>query len=341
MVTGAGLRSHGLDVSLPAVYAAAGALLAGITWVDYVTGYELGLFVLYFVPVGIVAWWGSRRVAVLFALLAAACWYASDRLSGHAYSHAALVYWETFMRLVSYLTTALTLSMIREGTRRRDDLLRVVSHDLRAPLGALSGQAQILRARGGTDPWVAARADAILRSARRMDLMIDDLVDGARQEAGRLRLDLQPVPLRPHLDEMLDRMGGLLDVARVDVRCEADPALTVMADPARLERILVNLISNALKYSPEGRRVRVDGARRGDRVVLTVEDEGPGISREDLPHLFESYFRGRSGQGDQEGLGLGLHSTKLLVEAHGGRIEVRNRPGGGAEAALFLPLTPA
>jgi signal transduction histidine kinase len=319
-----------------AAYASSAAALALITWIDYVTGYELGLFVLYFVPVGLAAWWGSRRAGLAFACAAAVCWYASDRLANHPYSQALFIYWETFMRLVSYLTTALTLSRIREGMRRQEDLLRVVSHDLRAPLGAVSGQAQILRSHAGGDPWVVARADAILRAAGRMDTMIGDLVDAARQEAGQLHLDLQPIELHGYVGEILGRMRGSLEVDRVDLAFAAQPPLVVRADPARLERVLVNLLSNALKYSPAAARVRVEAEARDGRVVLSVTDRGPGIAPEDLRHLFERYYRGRAAR-ERDGLGIGLHSTRLLVEAHGGRIRVENAPEGGATFRVELP----
>lgn len=321
------------------LYAAAAALLALITWIDYLTGYELGLFVLYFIPVGLAAWWGSRGAGLTFACAAAVCWYASDRLAGHPYSQALFIYWETFMRLVSYLTTAFTLSKIREGMRRQEDLLRMVSHDLRAPLGAISGQAQILRARAGGDPWVAARADAIVRAANRMDSMIGDLVDGARQEAGHLRLDLQPIQLQGYVTELMGRMRGFLEVDRVDLALAARPALVVKADPGRLERVMVNLISNALKYSPAEARVTVDAEVRDGRVIISVADLGPGIAPEDMAHLFERYYRGRAAQA-QAGLGLGLHSARLLVEAHGGRIHVENLSGGGAAFRVELPAAP-
>jgi signal transduction histidine kinase len=329
-----------IDVALRgrpgAAYLASGLLLALITWVDYATGYDLGLFVLYFVPVGIAAWWGTRRAGLLVALAAAACWYGSDFLSGHEYPHAYLGWWETFMRFVSYVTTALTLSRIREGIRRQEMLLAVVSHDLKAPLTALTGQARILRRQEAASPFAVARAEAILRAAGRMASLIDDLVDGARYASGRLALRLERVPLRSHLLQIVAGMEGAQDVGRVRLEVPEDPALAVRADPARLERIFGNLLSNALKYSPEEASVTVTGERRDGRVVVAVQDQGPGVAAEDLPHLFQPYFRGASAR-RTEGIGLGLHGTRLLVEAHGGAIDVANAPGGGAVFRVDLP----
>jgi len=318
------------------VYAASGLLLALITWIDYATGTEFGLFVLYLIPVGVAAWMGRRWAGVTFAVAAALCWYGQDAWAGHRYSQPLLIYWETFMRFASFLITALALSGIREAMRRQEDLLRTVSHDLRSPLAALSGQAQILRNRTADDPWIAARVAAILRAANRMDSMISDLVDGALEAAGRLRLELQRIELQPYLAELMTRMSGAMEVERVELALTARPPLAVRADPNRLERVLVNLISNALKYSPPGTRVRVDAVRVDGRVVLSVADRGPGIAPEDAAHLFERYYRGRAAAG-QAGLGVGLYSARLLVEAHGGRIQVENAPDGGATFRVELP----
>ncbi|HET8723027.1 MAG TPA: ATP-binding protein [Anaeromyxobacteraceae bacterium] len=305
------------------------ALLGLLTWIDYATGYELELFALYILPVGIAAWWGSRRGGLAVSVAGAVCWYVSDRLSGHPYSVPLLIYWSAFMRLVAYVVAALALSAIQEQARRREALLHVVSHDLRTPLAALAGQAQILRKRAGADPWVVERAEAILRASSRMTRMVEDLLDGALQESGKLRLDLEPVDLHAFLGETLARLAGVLDVQRIDVALPGGQRLVVVADAARLERILVNLLSNALKYSPEGTRVRVEAEARGGRVVVSVADQGPGIPESDLPRLFERFFRG-AGEGRAKGAGLGLYGARLLVEAHGGTLRAENAPEGGA-----------
>ncbi len=319
----------------PLLYVTAAAVLGLITWVDSVTDYELGLFVFYFLPVAMAAWWGSRRAGVIFALASGACWYLSDRLSGTPYSHTLYLYWETAMRLVSYLLIAVALGQVRTALRRQQELLRVVSHDLRSPLSALAGQAQLLAARAEAGSWVAARAEALQRATHRMARMIDDLVDAARHDSRRLILDVRPVELEPFLDEVLHRMSAALPCERVDLRVEGE-RLSVRADPARLERIVVNLVSNALRYSAAPSRVELRAEPCGRRVVLAVVDHGPGISDDDRAHLFQQYYRGRASAGT-EGLGLGLHSVQLLVRAHGGEIRSETTRGGGATFLVELP----
>jgi signal transduction histidine kinase len=322
------------------LYPAAALLLAVITFVDYVTGYELGFFVFYFVPVSLAAWYGSRRAGLFFAFASGACWFLSDRLSLHPYSNALLIYWETLMRLVSYLTTALTLSHIRSDLRQREELLHVVSHDLRAPLGALVGQARALQRRAGADAFSAARVEAILRSASRMDAMIEDLVDTARQASHQLRLRVGPVDVGAYLAELLERCAPQLEAGRVRLALEpAGAPLVALADPDRLERIVMNLLSNALKYSPPESPVELGASASGGWVTIRVADQGPGVPSEDLPHIFDRFYRGK-GTVARGGLGLGLYSVRILAEAQGATVRVEPGRLGGTVFQVALPSQP-
>ena len=213
------------------------------------------------------------------------------------------------------------VTAIRELERRREEFLHVVAHDIRSPLTIVLGQAQLIAraADHGQRSAIAQGAEAIVASARRMNAMISSLVDSARVEAGQLTVDKQVVDLGPFLTEWLVRAGAAVDVERVRVECPADLA-PVLADPALLERILMNLIGNALKYSPPEADVTVSLAQRDGEVVVSVADHGQGIAPEELSRLFERYYRTEQGRRHREGLGLGLYITRGLVEAHGGRI---------------------
>jgi signal transduction histidine kinase len=310
-------------------------LLAAITFADYATGPEFGFFVFYIAPVALAAWYGSRALGVAYAMAAGACWFLVDRLSHTPYSNALFIYWETFMRLVSFLVTALTLSQIRSDLRKREELLDVISHDLRSPLGALTFQAQVLAKRCAADGFVAPRAEAILRCASRMNGMIEDLVDSARQDSHQLRPSLEPVRVGPYLAELLDRCASLLDPGRVRPVLEPVGALVLRADPARLDRIVLNLLQNALKYSPPESEVGLEVHGGSGRVTIRVVDHGPGIPPADLPHIFERFYRGH--RTEAGGLGLGLYSVRLLVEAHGGSVRAEPTPGGGTTFVVTLP----
>lgn len=168
-----------------------------------------------------------------------------------------------------------------------------------------------------------------------MSVMIQDLVDSARIESGNIRLDRVPVDLAPFLSDLLENTGRVLDVQRVRVAVAPDlPA--VYADPDRLERVVINLLSNALKYSPAERDVLISAVRDGEDILLSVVDRGSGIDPADAPHIFDRYFRSRAGRA-AGGLGLSLFIAKSLVEAHGGRIRVESEPGKGSTFSFTLP----
>jgi signal transduction histidine kinase len=224
---------------------------------------------------------------------------------------------------------------LHELEEARDDLVRMISHDLRTPLNAVYNQAHLIR-RHPTDPArVEERARSIARSCERMSTMIQDLVEATLLEAGELRIDRVPVDLRVLLPEMLEHLRGGIDVDRV--RLEIAPDLPrVVADPHRLERIVVNLLSNALKYSPPQSDVVLQAAQHDGTIAIAVSDRGVGIAPEDLPHVFDRFFRAR-GARRPEGLGLGLYIARLLVEAHAGRIEVSSQLGQGSTFRVVLP----
>ncbi len=218
---------------------------------------------------------------------------------------------------------------------QQEDLLRAMSHDLRSPLQIILLQAERLQGLLGADPSSRARgaADAIASTTLQLDAMMRDLVESARLEAGLLRLAPEPVHLAPFAAQLLAR-AGLADAGRV--RLEIPERLPpVAADPARLDRIFRNVVSNALKFSSPPAEVRVGAAEAFGDVVVSVTDHGHGIAPEDLPRIFERFYRGSASR--QSGLGLGLYVARLLVEAHGGSIWADSRPGEGSTVTFTLP----
>ncbi|ABS28543.1 ATP-binding protein [Anaeromyxobacter sp. Fw109-5] len=217
----------------------------------------------------------------------------------------------------------------------RDDLVRMISHDLRTPLNAIYNQAHLLRRYPNDAARVEARAAAVLKSCERMSAMIQDLVEATLLEDGQLQISPEPVDLAAAVPELLERFHGAIDVDRV--RLVVHPDLPrALADPQRLERIVVNLLTNALKYSPPQGEVVLELAPAPEGVAIVVTDRGVGIAPEDVPHVFDRFFRAR-GARQPEGLGLGLYITRHLVQAHGGRIEVSSRLGQGSTFRVVLP----
>ena len=229
--------------------------------------------------------------------------------------------------------------MLHELQQRQEDFLRIISHDLRNPLAIIQGHIQVLAEDlqdAGIHGDARASVEAMERSSQRMNTMIQDLVDMTRLESGQLPLETHPVDIKAYLRNLLSRTELLHDYTRIQVEIPADvPAAA--ADYNRLERIIINLLSNALKYSTPGTPVTV-GVRQEDGMVrISVRDSGPGIPPEELPRLFQRYYR-PEGMRSTEGIGLGLYIARLLVEAHGGRIEVESEVGKGSTFSFTLPV---
>ncbi len=241
-------------------------------------------------------------------------------------------------RILGALLNMADITPLVELQEQREDMLRAVSHDLRNPLTGVLGQAQLLERRlaKADMPRELRNAEAIATAARSMNTMIQDLVDAARSEAGQIRLERRPVDMRAFALDLKQRQAAALETARIDVEVPADLP-PVSADPTRLERILTNLWSNALKYSAPGTPVTVTAQQEDGQLITSVTDRGPGIAPEDLPRLFQRYGR-VAGREQREGVGLGLYITRLLVEAHGGRIWVQSQVGVGSTFSFSLPV---
>ncbi len=219
----------------------------------------------------------------------------------------------------------------------REDFIRMIYHDLRSPLTPMMGQAQWLLGRLAEKGMEkeAAGAGAILRNARRINLMIQELVETTRLESAALELHKEPTDLGMLVADLAGRLGTVEDRGRLRVqRGEELPRVAV--DRQRIERVIENLITNALKYSPPDTPVVVQCRRSEGEVVISVIDQGVGIPPEHQAHLFERFYRAGAGA-KVEGLGLGLYISRLIVEAHGGRIWVESQVGQGSTFSFALP----
>lgn len=222
----------------------------------------------------------------------------------------------------------------------KEEFVALISHDLRSPLNVIIGYAQILEQTPLLERWdkAAGQIAAITRSAWRMDAMIRDLLESTRLESGEFELHKQPRDLRQLIEETVQSLSPE-DQARIQIETAGSiPPMPVDRD--RLDRVVVNLLTNALKFSPPESPVTVrieqhdgvDGA-----AVVSVIDRGSGIPPEDLSRIFERFLRTKTGTG-AEGLGLGLYIARLIVEAHGGRIWAESEPGKGSIFEFTLPV---
>ncbi len=243
-------------------------------------------------------------------------------------------------RITGAVVTLTDITELHRLQEQREDLLRAVSHDLRNPLTSVQGHAQLLGRmldRAGLRGVERRSVEAILISARRMNAMIQELAEAARLESGQVKLTLNPVHLPSFTLDLKDRMVEPEWMERIRV-VSPEEDLLVLADPDRLERILTNLLSNALKYSAPETEVVVTMVRRGEQVVTAVSDRGQGMDPEEVVNLFRRYYRTEAAREREGGLGLGLYVTKGLVEAHGGRIWVESEAGKGSTFSFTLPV---
>jgi signal transduction histidine kinase len=230
------------------------------------------------------------------------------------------------------------VTLLRRLQEDREDLLRAISHDLRTPLSVIHTYAHLLRRDAGDATKVDERVDGIRKGCHRIEAMIRDLVDATRVDAAGLASANVLVRLDVLARELLAQLTGTLDVSRVHLEI-AGEVPEIRGDPAHLERVLVNLLSNALKYSARSSPVEVAIRSEARDVLVEVRDHGVGIAPEDQARIFERYYRVRRSR-RQEGLGLGLFIARRLVEAHGGRIEVESSLGAGTTFRVSFPRAP-
>jgi two-component system sensor histidine kinase KdpD len=264
---------------------------------------------------------------------------------------------KSFVTLLVMTVVAGTISGLTERTRRqqksarardvlieterlRNSLLSAVSHDLRTPLAAIFG--------AGTELLQdAVRLDAsereelvkaIVEESARLDQLVTNLLDVARLDGGELpTIRKRAEPLEEVVEAALERLHGRLEGRPVRSHVPQEVPMVPM-DAVLIQQVLVNLLENAMRYTPDGTPVEIEATRDGDVVVVEVRDHGPGIVEGESERLFERFYRGSATPPRDGGVGLGLTICRAIVRAHGGTISLANRVQGGAVARLVLPL---
>ena len=228
----------------------------------------------------------------------------------------------------------------QRAVRLREEVLAVVSHDLRNPLAAIHMAATLLLLRLGGDPRLRKQVETIHRSSARMEHLISDLLDMASIQAGRLALEFRPEELGPILSEVLEtheptaRERGMQLVRRCDLHGEM-----LYCDRDRVLQVMGNLLGNAIKLCRTGDVVMISCEASDREATFAVTDTGPGIPADEVPHLFERYWSAE--RHAKKGTGLGLYICKGIVEAHDGRMWVESTHGEGSTFYFALPLADA
>jgi len=225
---------------------------------------------------------------------------------------------------------------LRQAVLDRDQMVAVVSHDLRNPLGTVSAAAELLLEIELTEDKKHEQLQIIRRSSVRMNRLIQDLLDVSRIEATGLTVEPEPIEVAPLLDEVMESASLRAHDLRIEVALDARPGLPiVLGDHDRVLQVIFNLLENAFKHTPVGGRVTLGARSTGSQVVITVRDTGEGISSEDLAHIFDRYWQARTH--GRSGAGLGLTIVKGIVEAHGGQVWVESEVGKGSAFHFTLP----
>jgi PAS domain S-box-containing protein len=232
-------------------------------------------------------------------------------------------------------------AMSEEASRLKDEFLAVLSHELRTPLNTVLGYARMLRRddKRMTGPLRDRALEALERNADALARLVGDVLDTSRIVTGKLRLALEQFPVDLVIEAGLDTIRPAAEAKGIALETQLDAGLTVFADRDRLQQVIWNLVSNAVKFTPAGGRVSVRASRQSDSVAIIVEDTGIGIAGEHLPYVFHRFWQAHTGASREfAGLGIGLALAHHLVELHGGTIQVQS--GGLGRGALFTVLLP-
>ncbi|MET1070692.1 MAG: ATP-binding protein [Pseudomonas prosekii] len=242
----------------------------------------------------------------------------------------------------SALESDLARQVLREqrAVQARDDLVAVVSHDLRNPMTVISmlcGMMQKAFSSDGqhTSRRIATAIDTMQQATSRMNTLLEDLLDTSKIDAGRYTITPQPLAVAEMFEEANALLSPLALDKDIEISFHAEPQLKINADPERLFQVLSNLVGNAIKFTPRSGKIGVVAMASGDEIVFSVRDTGEGIPPEQLPYVFDRYWTVK--EGNPSGTGLGLYITQGIVEAHGGRIEAQSEVGRGTEFRFTVP----
>ncbi len=256
-----------------------------------------------------------------------------------SFDHDDVGFAEDLARLAALaLDNARLHDTVRASLRARDEMVGVVSHDLRNPVAAVKMLSRMmLREQESGGAADRENIELIAQAAEQMDALIRDLLDVNRLDAGRLAIAAAPVDPSVLLTDSLQTLRPLVEEKGIDLDLQIETALPkVLADRERIQQTLSNLVGNAIKFSSPGSKIVVAVRSDRDGAVISVLDSGTGIAVEHLPRVFDRYWQ--SSRTNRQGAGLGLAIAKGIVEAHGGRIWIESRPGEGTTASFTLPL---
>lgn len=338
------------------ILSASALVLLGICLLDSWLNPEVTLDILYILPVSAVALLGERTLAIAFSVAGALGWFVAQTVSGYRADHPNIRVWDAIMLLGILITVSLlivTLRRLRDevaGQHRtlqilnqlKDESLSTYSHDIRSLLTSVIASCYVLLSqhRGPVNEEQREILNRAMRSSRSIIELVNTLLDLTRIESGQETVKLEALDLVDVLRDCLTNQQSVADQRRIRLLLSAAaPQIRMDADRTKLMRVINNLVSNAIKFSPADSDVVVDAVSDASYATFAVTDRGPGIAAEDQPILFDRFARlSKPAKAYGQGTGLGLSITRALVRLHGGDISVASELGKGATFSVRLPL---
>jgi len=240
--------------------------------------------------------------------------------------------------LLNIIATVRDITHFREAEELKSTFISVISHELKTPVALIKGYVGTLRRDDAS--WdrsiIQDSLQVIEEEADHLTELIENLLDASRLQAGALSINPTDVSLKEIVEKVTEKFKTQSSKHQFIVDF-SDNFPIVMADETRIIQVISNLISNAIKYSKDGGEIHITGHVRPEQVIICVSDQGPGISPEDIPHIFDRFYRSSDATRMSKGAGLGLYLARAVIEAHGGRIWVDPKPGDGARICFSLP----
>ncbi|MBP2664944.1 MAG: sasA 10 [Firmicutes bacterium] len=242
--------------------------------------------------------------------------------------------------IAGYYLARRSMIPIQSSWEKQQQFVADASHELRTPLAVVKSNAElILRHPDHTVEEESIRVTNIIREVRRMTKLVSSLLTLARSDANQIEIKLGLVSANEVIENIAEQFIPLAEMEGLTLQVELSEQLELMADKERLHQLLVILLDNAIKYTPPPGQLLITGAKQGSNLVITVEDSGQGIPTEDLPRVFDRFYRGDKARSREKGgTGLGLSIAKWIVQQHGGKIGVDNKASGGARFSIVLPV---
>lgn len=308
-----------------------------VALLDYFSGPDISTSIFYLLPISISAWFINRRSGLIFSVNAAILWFLADYLTNPQII-LSVTFWNATVRLGFFLIVVFSFTALRRSRKRQEELMSFVIHDLRAPLGNMMTAFDLLQMDfTEVDNSQAEVVKLGQSSGNRLMILVDSLLDLSRLESGQVELALEQVRLSDLLEDSIAQVLLSAEFKRITFDRKYDAGTTaVLADKSLTQRIVINLLNNAIKFSPQGGVIMLQTASSSEEgVVVSVSDQGPGVPIEWQRRVFAKY--GQVSGGMAGGSGLGLTFCKLAVEVQNGRIWLESEPGSGTSLRFTLP----